>query len=169
MHQSLIRSDHLNRTPNFNLNLLIILLFIMDSIEFNLNPSKFLTLLLIIIYLGAGAALCLVNTIPIVKILLLLIGLPILAYLGSRDLKKHIWQKDLNSIVRLWQNCEGKWGCETGKGRLMFTDILGDSFISSFLIVLRLKTKTRIMKVIIARDSLKDEEFRMLLKRILFF
>jgi hypothetical protein len=141
----------------------------MDPIEFNLNPSWTLTILVVLIYLGAGVSLSLINLSMPIKILVMVFAYPVLFYRCKRDLQKHLWQKNPNSIVRLWQNCEGKWGCETRSGRLIYTELLGDSFISSLLIVLRLKSKTKVMNAAVGRDSLSPEDYRTLIKRILFF
>lgn len=95
--------------------------------------------------------------------------------LGSIGLIRHFFQiVDLhfgkhhkNSVNKIWVK-KDHFEFETREGRRSTGLISGDSFVSEYLIILRLKLKKRIRTILIPADALGVDEYRILCTHLKF-
>lgn len=132
----------------------------MQAVEFYLNPSKKLNLCLSSLYFGT---IFYVIFWPILFFWKCLI-ITFLIFDWQRNLSKKTRKK---SVFRIWQDSDHRFGFETLNGNFGIGHLMGDSFKSSFFIILRIKTITRIKTILIPRDSLSEVEYRILSSRLL--
>jgi len=132
------------------------------SLEFALGYSKILFVLITFSYLG-GLWIFLTMPIPLV---LKIGGGVLLGFKFYQTLKTQVFRKASRSVIRIWQDAKGRFGCQFRYGLSAFGELQGDSFRSVWLIILRLRLKDRKISVIIPRDALNPHEFRALLLRL---
>lgn len=134
----------------------------MQPIEFYLNPSKktryFFHLVSIFAFLY-------VISWPhhfVWKSLLI----AVIFYEWQKNVKNYGKKPGKTMVFRIWQDSQNRWGYENNLGLGGIGLLKGDSFKSSFFIILRIKTKTKIQTIFIPRDCLSEMEYRVLCSRI---
>ncbi len=132
------------------------------SLEFALGYSRILFLLITFSYLG-GIGIFLTLPIPLI---LKIGGGALLGFSYFQTLKTHVFRKASRSVIRIWQDSKGRFGCHFRYGLSALGELQGDSFKSAWLIILRLRLKDRKISVIIPKDILTPHEFRALLLRL---
>lgn len=135
----------------------------MEAIEFYLGSSRFLTLLFILIYWLPLASLLWVDIFSIFKIIIIGIAL----YFFKKNYTLHISRKNQNAVIKVWQDTKGNWGFQTRKGRGHKAILLLDSYQSSYLILLRFKTLSKISNVLIPYDCLNQKEYKVLIRSLM--
>ncbi len=137
----------------------------MESVEFVLVPSRYLYyffLLISVILIGV------ISLLPVLIIIKIISAILVILYLKNIIIN-HALKSKKNSIQRIVQDSEGKWGYFTQEGKLRRCTILEDSYISNLLIILRLKSKTlkKTSSLLIPFDSLSEAENRTIRLRLL--
>jgi hypothetical protein len=99
------------------------------------------------------------------KILMLLF----LKRVGIRAWQVHVTRTHKHAVTKLWQNAKGEWGCILKNKHRVTTKVAGDSFKSPWLIILRLRTMSRTISVVIPVDMLSNIQYRTLHTRLNFF
>lgn len=132
----------------------------METLEFYLGSSRFLTLLFILIYWVPLTSLLWLDIFLIFKILIL----GIVLYFFKKNYTLHINRNNQNAVIKVWQDSKGNWGFQTKKGRGHKAILLLDSYQSSYLILLRLKTLNKIVHILIPYDCLKQTEYKLLIR-----
>jgi len=135
----------------------------MGSIEIVLGKSRVLILFLWIVYGGASLILMWIPIPLFFKIL----GIALLCCQGWLTLNHHAKRVSKNAIVRIWQDSEGRWGCQTRKGHLARAKVKTDSFKSQWLLILRLRLQARSVSVIVPFDAVNSSEYRALCTRFM--
>lgn len=153
----------------------------MAPIEFDLQPSKILLFILLFLLLSF---IIFIFLLPIHFVFQLIFQISIAIYychliksLGLSFKKTHYF-KFLNSvlmgsnnapshIIKIWQTLEGRFGIQTATGQKFFITLLSDSFISTYMIILRIKRQHKNLTLIICKDSLQKGEYKILCARIL--
>lgn len=136
-----------------------------ERIEFLLGPSRLLGIFLIIIYLST---LIVLLTLPMSHF----IKIPIAIFLARQFLQLwalHVRRIAKNSVIEIWQDSQGGWGCKTQHGHSAKGKLKGDSFKSHWLIILRLGLKNRTQNIVIPVDALTSFQYRRLCARLNFF
>lgn len=137
----------------------------MERVEFLLGFSRVLLILSLILHLGSIFVLIHLPILNLLKIL----GTALLILHGWLMLKLHVLRRHKNAIVKIWQDKNGKWGCETCGGHHALGGLEGESYITSFFMVLRFRFKTRVENVVIPIDALTTHQYRVLSTRLRFF
>lgn len=135
----------------------------MQSIEFFLGPSRVLAIFLHIIYLGSMAIIMALKIFIIVKIIILFF----LVWDYIQKLRLYAFRNSKQSIIKIWQNTEGNWGLMDKNDHSAIGILKGDTYISFFILILRVQLKTRVQSIIIPRDILTHREYRMLRSRVI--
>jgi len=136
-----------------------------ERVEFSLGFSKILTIFLLGFCL---ATLLIISYLPI-PVFLRIAGVALLIIYGWVLLNLHISRKAKRSVIKIWQDPKGRWGCQTVQGHRAVGVLAGESFISAWVLVLHFRFKTRIQNVIIPVDALRQREYQILSTRIRFF
>ncbi len=136
----------------------LLLLFVMQNIKVKI--SKFFTGFLLVIYGGAFFILgqsILPNPYNWMAMLGCLFNfIYVLAHYHQFYL--------LNAVTEIWQTQEGLWLLLLSNGRLQQAQLLGNSYISSYLMILnfRMLMTKKTLSVILVADSYDKNEFRRL-------
>ncbi|HKK06433.1 MAG TPA: protein YgfX [Gammaproteobacteria bacterium] len=104
-------------------------------LNLELRPSRRMAVGLMLVHCVALAALCLPMLVPVA--LRFLLAAVILWHL-IRVLSRHAWLTDSNAVVRLIWGEDGLWTLVNRDGSARTATLLGDSYVSLPLIVLRL-------------------------------
>lgn len=134
----------------------------MQSVEFFLSPSR---LLLSFLW---GLALLTASTLFFFSfpILLQLAGLCLLFYSIKKIKQHHVTRTAQTAIVKIWQESNGNFCIETNAGVRAKGHLRGDSFKCPLFILCRLDLRQRIVTILIPRDALTEEAFRLLKARM---
>jgi hypothetical protein len=88
-------------------------------------------------------------------------------------LKLHAWQHLAKSVTEFNQDSEGEWSLlcpnlyrEKSQSEWVLAELLGNSFVSSWLVVLNFKGEGKRFTVILPADSLDSDTFRRLRVRL---
>lgn len=147
----------------------------MDSFEIELRSSKILFILFIIIYLGALVIVWVTpiifssigETFNVIISLILKLSLSILIiYYFKKTVYLHVFRRSKHAIIKLWQDSKGCFGCLYNSGLAVKGQLKEDTFYNNFLIILRLKIHTRIIIILIPKDAININEFRLLSAKI---
>jgi len=136
-----------------------------ERIEFSLGTSRFLGIFLGFLYIST---LLVFFTLPIAYFLKIL-GSVFLGWRFSRIWALHVKRTAKNSVIAIWQDSQGRWGYKTRYGHCVKGRLKGDSFKCHWIIVLRLRLKTRTQNIIIPADALTTFQYRILCTRLNFF
>jgi len=137
----------------------------MESVEFYLEKSRFLGILFIMINAGSLFALYLVEISLTYKMMIIVF---VVAFF-NKTWKLHVSKKSQYSIIKIWQDSKGQWGFENRKGQGYKARLLPDTFKSRFLIILRFKTASKTFNILVPSDSLRQNEYRILCRHLVFF
>lgn len=135
----------------------------MEKVEFVLGPSKKLGIFLGVLYISTALVVFFLPVFWIIKILIN-IGL---GWYCWRNWNLHGSRSSKKSIIRIWQDPRGFWGCQTKEGHLAMGKLKGDSFRSIWLIVLRIRFQSRVVSVVIVADALSKAAYRILSARMI--
>ncbi len=80
----------------------------------------------------------------------------------------HVKRHAKKSVVYIWQDSTGRWGCLTHHQKAATGELQGDSFKSTFFLVLRFRLKAGTRNVIVPVDALNPLEYRQLCARLNF-
>jgi hypothetical protein len=133
-----------------------------ERVEFVLGRSRSLELFFMIVHLGAGIVLVYVPIPIIVKIL----GLTLISISYRQILNLHLRRFTKQAIIRIWQDPKGRWGCQSRAGHLAIGELKNDTYKSRWLIILRLRFRTRSQNILIPKDALNSSEYRVLCARL---
>lgn len=78
----------------------------------------------------------------------------------------HIKRISKKSVVCIWQDPTGRWGCLTQNKKAAIGALKSDSFKSAVVLVLRFRFKTGTRNVIVPVDALNKLEYRQLCARL---
>ena len=132
--------------------------------EGKVKPSKCFLFLLFILY-GFAVFAVLFSQISV----LLKVGISVLLILkGYRSGVLEALQGDSCSIVQFYYMNE-RWSLLDCKGATYSVELLGESFVSSYIIILHFRERRskRRKRVILFRDSLSQEEFKKIIVLLL--
>lgn len=134
----------------------------MQRVEFVLGFSKRLFFFLSTIYL---AAVIIVINLPWL-IMFKLAGMTLLSWHFWQLVNLHVKRDAKKSVVYIWQDSAGRWGCLTHHKKVAKGELKGDSFKSAFFLILRFRFKTGTHNVIVPVDALNQLEYRQLCARL---
>jgi len=134
----------------------------LERIEFVLGRSRLLFLFLGAVY--SCAVLVLVNC-PL-SIILKIAGTTLLLWYFWQLVNLHVKRISKKSVVCIWQDPTGRWGCLTHQKKAAIGELKSDSFKSAVVLVLRFRFKTGIRNVIIPVDALNKLEYQQLSARL---
>jgi hypothetical protein len=134
----------------------------MEAVEFYLEKSYFLGVLFIIIYLGSLLSLFCCEFNFFYK--MIIVGFSL--FFLQKNWKLHVNRKKRKAIVRVWQDSRGAWGFATRDGSGFKAILLPDTYRCRFLTILRFKTISGIVNIVIPYDALKPEEYCTLSRRL---
>lgn len=134
----------------------------MERIEFVLGGSRLLSLFLGVVYFGA--ILILINC-PL-PIIIKIAGTTLLLWYFWQLMNLHVKRISKKSVVCIWQDPTGRWGCLTHHKKAAIGELKSDSFKSAVVLVLRFRFKTGTRNVIVPVDALNKLEYRQLCARL---
>jgi hypothetical protein len=130
--------------------------------EFVLGFSRLLSL-----FLGAayfGAIIILINC-PL-PILLKIVGATLLSGYFWQLMNLHVKRASKKSVICIWQDSVGRWGCLTYGKKTAMGQLKSDSFKSAAMLILRFRFKTGTRSIIVPVDALNKAEYRQLYTRL---
>lgn len=137
----------------------------MQKIAFVLGPSKGLMVFLSLLFLSAAAMVLWISIPYWVKTF----GIALLFLYGWRLWNLHAKRISKKSIVYIWQDTEGRWGCQTREGHAALGRLQGDSFKSIGFLIVRLQFQHRALSILIPADALTMNEYKILYTRFQIF
>ncbi|MBP6104578.1 MAG: hypothetical protein KBD23_04175 [Gammaproteobacteria bacterium] len=137
----------------------------MNHVVFSLGFSKSLAFFLSVIYSFAALIVWMLPLALFVQSFLCLGLLCLFIQTGQR----HLSRSHKGSVVSVWQDSKGRWGCTLQDGRCLRGRLSADTFMHPYLLVLGLRTSTGTRYVPIPGDALDSFGFRTLSTRIRFF
>lgn len=78
----------------------------------------------------------------------------------------HVKRLSKKSVVYIWQDSAGHWGCLTHNKKAAIGMLKSDSFKSAVVLILRFRFKTGTRNVIVPVDALNKLEYRQLCARL---
>jgi hypothetical protein len=133
-----------------------------EKVEFVLGFSRLLACFLGAIYFSAFMILI---SLPL-PILLKLVGVLLLIWHFWYLIKLHIKRIAKKSVVYIWQDSLGRWGCQTQGGKAARGELREDSFKSTLVLILRFRFKSGTRNIIVPVDALTRREYRLLCTRV---
>lgn len=139
-----------------------------ERLECELGSSRSLWVVVMFGHLGACVLLCspLIGSISLISMLLRLLGILFLGLNLRHVVRTHLFRSTPRSVVKFWQDVDGRFGCQFKMGQSAYGTLKGDSFHTVGLMILRLRISNRVVNVIICRDSLPRETYRILSCRL---
>lgn len=137
----------------------------MHHVVFSLGFSKSLAVFLSIIYSSATLILWMLPLAWFVQAFLWLGVLGLFIQTGQRYLSR----SHKGSVVSVWQDSRGRWGCTLQDGRCLRGHLSSDTFKHPYLLVLGLRTSMGVRYVPIPGDALDSFAFRTLSTRVGFY
>lgn len=134
----------------------------MEKVEFVLGTSRLLALFLGTVYL---CAIIILISVPLASILKIG-GTTLLSWYFLQLMKLHVERVAKKSVVCIWQDSGGRWGCVTHHKKAAMGVLKSDSFKSAVVLILRFRFKTGTRNVIIPVDALNKFEYRQLSARL---
>ena len=134
----------------------------MERIEFVLGGSRLLFLFLGVVY--SGAILILISCLS--PIIFKIAGTTLLLGYFWQLMNLHVKRISKKSVVCIWQDPSGGWGCLTHHKKAAIGELRSDSFKSGVVPVLRFRLKTGTRNVIVPVDALNKLEYRQLCARL---
>lgn len=134
-----------------------------EKAEFLLYPSQGIANFLDIIHF---ISLLILATLSISFILKLLI-IPFIYFHWKMNRCLHALRTHPQSVIRIWQETERRFGFETNALHRARGHLMGDSFKCPWFIIMVLRLNHRSKICIIPRDALPLFEYRMLCQRLL--
>ncbi len=137
----------------------------MSKVVFSLGFSKSMALFVL---LGHGMAAVLVGMVDLSFLCkgLCLIGL---MYSVVQNWQQHVKRRCKGSVVSVWQDSRGRWGCVLRDGRCLMGHLSKQTFQHPYLWIMALKTPQRTFYIPIFRDALDNFGFRTLSTRLSFY
>jgi len=135
----------------------------LERVEFVLGFSKILAIFLGLIYVGA--LIILIFSIPL-AVAFKIIGITLLILHFRCLLNLHIRRISKKSIVYIWQDSLGRWGCKTNSGKAAMAELKGDTFKCAVFLIVCFRFKSGTRNVIIPVDALNKHEYRILYARL---
>jgi len=133
----------------------------MDRLEFTIKRSNIFLGLVISIYTGAIAIL-----ISIENLVWFRLSIAIVIIIKCWHLVQlQFYKNKPRSIVKIWTK-DNKWGLVTKQGNAMQGTLLPQTYKSSLLVILWIKTPSRKLSIFIMRDQLALFEYKALLAAI---
>lgn len=136
----------------------------MERVEFSLHPSKRLSTLLCLLYGGAVVIILWSPMLLVFKIA----GVLGCWYDFCRVYRLYVNRSAKGSVVSIWQNSNGQWGCKTKDGYQAIGTLLGDSYTSPWILVLRFRFQHHSKLVVIPADAMSVAQYRILYVRLNF-
>lgn len=141
---------------------------LLEGLEWELGFSRSLFLVVLFSHL---AALCILWSpwIATFNIWALLFRICVSVFLGlnvKRIAHMHLFRSMPRSVVKVWQDTKGRFGCQFKMGQSAYAEVKGDSYHTTIFIILRLSISHRVVNVIIPRDSMSPEAFKVLSSRL---
>ena len=96
---------------------------------------------------------------------LLLLPVIALSVLATYYLKLHCWQSLSRSVLEINQDADKQWALLVGE-KWHLVDLLPNSFVSTWLVVMNFKGKAGRFTVVLPADSLDEDTFRRLRVRV---
>lgn len=134
----------------------------MERIEFELGFSWLLAIFLVLVNLTA--IIILIN-LPL-NLVFKLAGTTLIIFYYFYLMNLHVKRTSKKSVICIWQDPAGRWGCLTNGKKAAVGELKGDSFKSAFFLILRLKFKSGVRNVIVPVDALNSSEYRSLCARL---
>ncbi len=134
----------------------------LERFEWELGFSRYL---LIVTVLTHSGAFCIAAWV-LPKLILKVLFMAIIIGHASKIIRTHVFRSTPQSVVKLWQESNGRIGCQFKKGQSAYGHLQGDSFKSLFCVIVRLKSSQRVLTLIIPRDSVSPPIYRVLCSRI---
>ena len=134
----------------------------MERIEFVLGSSRLLFLFLGAVYLGA---ILIVINCPL-PITLKIAGATLFFWYFWQLMNLHVKRIAKKSVIYIWQDPAGRWGCLTHHKKAAIGELKSDSFKSGIVLILRFRFKTGTRNVIVPVDALNKLEYRQLCARL---
>lgn len=133
-----------------------------EPFEWELGFSKHLLIVILLTHFGAFCITALLVPNLILKILFMA------AIIGHtrKIIRAHVFRSTARSIVKLWQESNGRFGCQFKIGQSAYGDLQGDSFKSFFCVIVRLKLSQRSVTLIVPRDCVSTPVYRILCSRL---
>jgi hypothetical protein len=144
----------------------------MEPIEFVLDRSPLLTVLLILFYTGTLAVWLFIDLFPyapLILVIILKIAGSLALFPAFKMVKIQARKSDPESVILLWHDSKGRWGCKTKRGHLYSVSLLKSSYIGSYFLILRFKSVTKTFNLLICRDMLTPSAYRLLGNRLTFY
>ena len=137
----------------------------MHHVVFSLGFSKSLAVFLSVIYSSAALILWIL---PLAWFVQAFLCLGVLC-LFIQTAQKHLSRSHKGSVLSVWQDSKGRWGCTLQDGRCLRGPLSPNTFRHPYLVVLGLSTSMGTRYVPIPADSLDSFSFRTLSTRIGFY
>ena len=137
----------------------------MNHVVFSLGFSKNLAIFLSVIYSVAALILW---TLPLAWFVQAFLCLGVLC-LFIQTGQRHLSRSHKGSVLSVWQDSKGRWGCTLQDGRCLRGRLSPNTFRHPYLVVLGLSTSMGTRYVPIPADSLDSFSFRTLSTRIGFY
>lgn len=136
----------------------------LQKLEWELGFSKHLFSILLVTHIGALIILWSVwlGDFSVLRVLLSLVSTVVLLLNLKRIMRTHLFRSTPRAVVKLWQESDGRFGCQFKMGQSAYALIKSDSFCSTRIIILRLKVSQRIINVIIPRDCMPNAPYQKL-------
>lgn len=134
----------------------------MQKVEFELGYSRWLLIFLSVVYFSAIIILIICPLPMIFKI----IGALLLLTDFWQLVNLHVKRDAKKSVICIWQDSLGRWGCLTHHKKAAVGSLKGDSFKSSIFLILRFRSKGSVRNVIVPVDALNKLEYRQLYARL---
>ncbi len=78
----------------------------------------------------------------------------------------HVKRSAKKSVIMIWQDAAGRWGCLTKAKKAAIGELKGDSYKCALFLLLRFRIKAGVRQVIIPVDALNPSEYRNLCARL---
>ncbi len=137
----------------------------MSNVIFSLGFSRSMAAFILLIH---GMAALLVGMVdgPFLCKGLCLIGL---MYSAVQNWQQHVKRSRKGSVISVWQDSKGAWGCVLRDGRCLKGVLASQTFQHPYLWIVALKTQKRTLYIPIPRDALDNFGFRTLSTRLSFY
>lgn len=134
----------------------------MQRVEYELGFSWFLAIFLSLVHLIAVLAMFCLPIFIIFK----MAGITLLFFYYVNLMNLHVKRSAKKSVITIWQDTAGRWGCLTKAKKAAIGELKGDSFKSALFLILRFRIKSGVRQVIIPVDALNPSEYRNLCARL---
>lgn len=134
----------------------------MQRVEYELGFSWLLAVFLSIVHLVAIFILFYLPFHAFFRI----VGITLLFFNYINLMELHVKRTAKKSVILIWQDTDGRWGCLTFAKKAAIGELKGDSLKCTLFLMLRFKFKSGVRHVIIPVDALNPVEYRHLCARL---